>query len=66
METQNNSFNELELDDLRRQINDLKQKVDQQGRLNEDLVKKTIQGKMRKLLRFRHLSPTGGNNKNAS
>ena len=47
METQNNSFNELELDDLRRQINDLKNKVDQQGRLNEDLVKKAIQSKMR-------------------
>ena len=45
METQNNSFNELELDDLRRQINDLKNKVDQQGRLNEDLVKKAIQSK---------------------
>ena len=47
METQNNSFNELELDDLRRQINDLKNKVDQQGRLNEGLVKKAIQSKMR-------------------
>ena len=46
METQNyNDFNEL--DDLRRQINDLKNKVDQQGRLNEDLVKKAIQSKMR-------------------
>jgi len=43
-----NNINELnELDDLRRQINDLKNKVDQQGRLNEDLVKKAIQGKMR-------------------
>ena len=48
MENQNyniNDFNELE--DLRQQINDLKNKVDQQGRLNEDLVKKAIQGKMR-------------------
>ena len=43
-----NNINELnELDDMRRQINDLKNKVDQQGRLNEDLVKKAIQGKMR-------------------
>ena len=47
MENNINNTNEFELDDLRRQINDLKQKVDQQGRLNEDLVKKTIQGKMR-------------------
>ena len=48
METQdiynNNEFNEL--DDLRQQINDLKSKVDQQGHLNEDLVKETIKGKM--------------------
>ncbi|MBQ9555058.1 MAG: hypothetical protein IJV05_02425 [Muribaculaceae bacterium] len=49
MEDNINNFNEIELDDLRRQINDLKQKVDQQGRLNEDLVKKAIQGKMRGL-----------------
>lgn len=47
MENNINNINEFELDDLRRQINDLKQKVDQQGRLNEDLVKKAIQGKMR-------------------
>lgn len=51
METQNNNnlndFNELE--DLRRQINELKNKVDQQGHLNEALVKKAIQGKMRSL-----------------
>ena len=48
METPNNTINDFnELDDLRRQINDLKNKVDQQGRLNEDLVKKTIQSKMR-------------------
>ena len=49
METQNNTFNDFELDDLRRQINALKEKVDKQGRLNEDLVKKAIQGKMRGL-----------------
>lgn len=47
METQNNNLNDLELDDLRQQINDLKNKVNQQGRLNEDLVKKAIQSKMR-------------------
>ena len=48
MENQSNNFDEFnELDDLRRQINDLKNKVDQQGQLNEDLVKKAIQGKMR-------------------
>ncbi len=48
MENQNNNINDFnELDDLRQQINDLKNKVDQQGRLNEDLVKKAIQGKMR-------------------
>ena len=48
MENQNNTFNDFnELDDLRQQINDLKHKVDQQGRLNEDLVKKAIQGKMK-------------------
>ena len=47
MENNINNINEFELDDLRRQINDLKQKVDQQGRLNEDLVKKAIQGKMK-------------------
>lgn len=48
MENQNNNINDFnELDDLRQQINDLKHKVDQQGRLNEDLVKKAIQSKMR-------------------
>ena len=48
METPNNQFNEFnELDDLRRQINDLKNKVDQQGRLNDELVRKTIQKKMK-------------------
>ena len=49
METANNTFNEQEFDELRQQINELKEKVDQQGRLNEALVKKDIQGKMRKL-----------------
>lgn len=50
--TSNNHYNELnELDDLRQQITALKNKVDQQGRLNESLVKKTIQGKMRGLHR---------------
>lgn len=50
MENQNYNLDEFnELDDLRRQINELKNKVDQQGRLNENLVKKAIQGKMRKL-----------------
>ena len=43
----NNNINEFELDDLRQQINDIKNKVDQQGHLNEELVKKAIQGKMR-------------------
>ena len=47
MEDNINNINEFELDDLRQQINDLKQKVDEQGRLNEDLVKKAIQGKMK-------------------
>ena len=48
MENQNNNFNDYnELDDLRQQIIDLKNKVNEQGRLNEDLVKKAIQGKMR-------------------
>ncbi len=47
MENNINNINEYELDDLRRQVNDLKLKVDQQGRLNEELVKKAIQGKMR-------------------
>ena len=41
----NNDFNEL--DDLRQQINALKNKVNEQGRLNEGLVKEVIQKKMR-------------------
>ena len=53
METNNNNFNDFnELDDLRQQLNDLKNKVDQQGRLNESLVKKAVQGKMKGLHRF--------------
>lgn len=40
-----NDFNEL--DDLRQQINAIKNKVDEQGHLNEELVKKAIQGKMK-------------------
>jgi len=55
METQNSNYNDInelnELDDLRQQLNALKNKVDQQGRLNEGLVKKAIQGKMRGLHR---------------
>ena len=48
MENQNYNLDDFnELDDLRQQIKNLKNKVDQQGRLNEDLVKKAIQGKMR-------------------
>ena len=47
METPNSNFNEFELDDLRQQITELKNKVNAQGRLNEELVKKAIQGKMR-------------------
>lgn len=47
METQNNTFNDFELDDLRQQIKDLENKVNAQGRLNEELVKKAIQGKMK-------------------
>ena len=48
METQNNYHEDFnELDDLRQQIIALKNKVDQQGHLNEELVKKSIQAKMR-------------------
>ena len=43
----NNNFNEFELDDLRQQVAAIKEKVDQQGHLNEELVKETIQGKMK-------------------
>ena len=43
----NNNLNEFnELDELRQQINELKNKVDRQGRLNEELIKKSIQSKM--------------------
>ena len=48
----NTDFNDFnELDDLRQQINELKNKVDRQGRLNEDLIKKSIQSKMKGLHR---------------
>lgn len=43
--TNNNEFNEL--DDIRQQINAIKDKVDEQGHLNEALVKKIIQKKMK-------------------
>ena len=47
METQNNNLNDFqELDDLRQQINEIKNQVDQEGHLNEALVKETIQSKM--------------------
>jgi hypothetical protein len=55
METQNYTFNDQnqlnELDELRQQITAIKNKVDLEGRLNEALVKKTIQGKMQGLHR---------------
>lgn len=47
METVNNTHNEFELDDLRQQVAALKEKVNQQGHLNEELVKEAIQSKMR-------------------
>ena len=47
METVNYTHNEFELDDLRQQMAAIKEKVDQQGRLNEQLVKETIQSKMK-------------------
>ena len=48
MENQHYNLDDFnELDDLRRQINELKNKVDQQGRLNEGLVKKAIMSKMK-------------------
>jgi len=50
METPDNNLNDFnELDDLRQQITELKNKVDQQGRLNETRVKEAIQGKMKGL-----------------
>lgn len=45
MATPVNDFNELE--ELRQQMDELKNKVNQQGHLNEELIKKTIQGKMK-------------------
>ena len=50
--TINNNFNDYnELEELRQQVNELKNKVDRQGHLNEDLIKKSIQGKMKGLHR---------------
>ena len=42
-----NDFNEL--DEMRQQIKALKEKVENQGILNENLVKKSIQGKMKSI-----------------
>ena len=42
-----NDFNELE--EMRQQIKALKEKVDRKGFLNENLVKKSIQSKMRSI-----------------
>lgn len=47
MENQINTNDFNELDDLRQQINAIKEKVNEQGHLNEELVKKAIQRKMK-------------------
>lgn len=48
METQNNNLDELnEFDDIRQQINAIKNKVDEHGHLNVRLVKDAIRGKMK-------------------
>ena len=47
----NNTNNFDELDELRQQITDLKEKVNQQGHLNEERMKKAVQGKMKGLHR---------------
>ena len=47
MENQINTNDFNELDDLRQQINAIKEKVNEQGHLNEELVKKAIQKKMK-------------------
>lgn len=47
METVNNTQHEFELEDLRQQMAAIKEKVDQQGHLNEELVKEAIQSKMK-------------------
>ena len=48
MENQNYNLEDFnELDDLRQPITELKNKVDRQGRLNEELVKKAIMSKMK-------------------
>lgn len=52
METLNNNLDELnELDDIRQQLNAIKNKIDEQGHLNLRLVKETIMGKMREVHR---------------
>lgn len=45
----NNDFNEL--DDIRQQLNAIKNKVDEQGHLNLPLVKEAIKGKMKNVHR---------------
>lgn len=47
--TQFDNTIDQELEAMRQQITELKNKVDSQGRLNEDLIKKAIQGKMKGL-----------------
>lgn len=47
METVNNTQHEFELEDLRQQMAAIKEKVEQQGHLNEELVKEAIQSKMK-------------------
>ena len=48
----NNNYDDFnELEELRQQITELKNKVDRQGLLNESLIKKSIQGKMKGLHR---------------
>ena len=47
METVNNTQHEFELEDLRQQMAAIKEKVYQQGHLNEELVKEAIQSKMK-------------------
>ena len=52
METLNNNHDELnELDDIRQQLNAIKNKVDEQGHLNVRLVKEAIKNKMRNVHR---------------
>ncbi|MBR5170656.1 MAG: hypothetical protein IKW85_08820 [Muribaculaceae bacterium] len=55
METQNDNFNAYdefnELDEMRQQLNDVKNKVEKQGHLNEELVKRVVQDKMKSVHR---------------